>query len=123
MRKNARGESLRSRLSERARASLASWLAADLLLYQHFTGKLEEHLELAGRARVAREVEELRRLNRAVVAECHLEEVKDTARLSRQFRPVVAGVVGHHGRHSRDCTLHTMTEVAFVQALRRKGRP
>ena len=67
-------------------------------------------------------MEELRRLNRAVVAACHLEEVEDTARLSRQFRPGVVGVVGHHGRAGGDCALHSMTEVAFVQALRR-GRP
>ena len=120
MRKNARRDSLRSQLSGRARASLAAWLAADLLLYNHFAGRLEERLEEAGRARVAAQVEELRRLNRAVVTACSLEEVEDTARLAREFRLGLAGVVGHRGRAGGDCALYAITEIAFVQALRRR---
>merc|ERR1719400_728969 len=90
---NARKASQKSALSAEAKQKLKSVLkfvdkvAADYHLYNHFVNKLEDKLVKFGKERMAAEVTELQRLNLEVRKRCVLEEVKDTGKLSEDFRP------------------------------------
>ena len=108
---NARKASQKSALSEEARQKLKSWLAADYHLYNHFVNKLEDKLVKFGKERMAAEVTELQRLNLEVRKRCVLEEVKDTGKLSEDFRPWSKDVVGFQVSPEEGCQHFAKTEV------------
>ena len=92
---------------------LKSWLAADYQLYNHFAKKLEDKMLEFGKARLAEEVAELQRLNLEVRERCVLEEVLDTGRLSKNFRPWSKDVTGFRVRPEQECQHFAKTEVQF----------
>ena len=110
---NARKASQKSALSEEARQKLKSWLSADYHLYNHFANKLEDKLVKFGKERMAAEVTELQRLNLEVRKRCVLEEVKDTGKLSEDFRPWSKDVVGFQVSPEEGCQHFAKTEVFF----------
>ena len=113
MKLNARKASQKSALSAEARQKLKSWLAADYHLYNHFANKLEDKLVKFGKERMAAEVAELQRLNLEVRRRCVLEEVKDTGKLSEDFRPWSKDVVGFQVSPEEGCQHFAKTEVFF----------
>ena len=92
---------------------LKSWLAADYQLYNHFAKKLEDKMLKFGKERLAEEVAELQRLNLEVRERCVLEEVLDTGRLSKNFRPWSKDVTGFRVRPEQECQHFAKTEVQF----------
>ena len=108
---NARKASKKSALSERARQKLKSWLAADYQLYNHFVKKLEDKMLKLGKDRLAAEVAQLQKLNLEVREKCVLEEVKDTGKLSENFRPWSKDVVGFRVSPEEECQHLGQTEV------------
>ena len=64
-----------------------------------------------GKDRLAAEVAELQLLNLEVRERCVLEEVKDTERLSENFRPWSKDVTGFLVRSDQDCQQFAKTEV------------
>ena len=66
-----------------------------------------------GKERLAAEVAELQKLNLEVRERCVLEEVLDTGRLSKNFRPWSKDVTGFRVRDEQDCQLFAKTEVQF----------
>ena len=114
MKLNARKASQKSALSEEARQKLKSWLAADYHLYNHFAKKLEDKMVKFGKARLAAEVAGLQRLNLEVRERCVLEEVKDTGKLSENFRPWSKDVVGFRVSPEEDCQHFAKTEVLVL---------
>jgi len=116
---NARKPSQKSALSEESRQKLKSWLSADYLLYDHFAKKLKDKMVTFGKERLAKEVAELRKLNLEVEERCVLEEVKDTGKLSENFRPWSKDVVGFRvSSEAEDCQHFAKTEVHFVEEVR-----
>jgi len=115
---NARKASQKSALSDIARQKLKSWLAADYHLYDHFTKKLEDKMLKFGKEKLAAEVAELQRLNLEVRERCVLEEVKDTGKLSENFRPWSKDVVGFRVSPEEDCQHFAKTEVHFIDEVR-----
>jgi len=115
---NARKASSRSRLSAGSRASLASWLAADYKLYNHFKLRLEERVAEVGSEEVLKGVAELKRLNRETKKKCVLERVEDTQRLPKNKRPWSQDVVGFRLSEEEDCKFLGMTEIRFIEVLR-----
>ena len=113
MKLNARKASQKSALSDLARQKLKSWLAADYHLYDHFAKKLEDQMLKFGKEKLSAEVAELQRLNLEVRERCVLEEVKDTGKLSENFRPWSKDVVGFRVRPEEDCQHFAKTEVQF----------
>ena len=95
------------------RQKLKSWLAADYQLYNHFAKKLEDRMLEFGKERLAEEVAELQRLNLEVRERCVLEEVLDTGRLSKNFRPWSKDVTGFRVRPEQECQHFAKTEVQF----------
>ena len=95
------------------RQKLKSWLAADYQLYNHFAKKLEDKMLKFGKERLAEEVAELQRLNLEVRERCVLEEVLDTGRLSKNFRPWSKDVTGFRVRPEQECQHFAKTEVQF----------
>ena len=67
-----------------------------------------------GKARLAAEVAELQRLNLEVRERCVLEEVKDTGKLSENFRPWSKDVVGFRVSPEEDCQHFAKTEVLVL---------
>ena len=112
---NARKPSQKSALSEESRQKLKSWLSADYLLYDHFAKKLEDKMVTFGKERLAEEVAELRKLNLEVEETCVLEEVKDTGKLSENFRPWSKDVVGFRVSQEEDCQHFAKTEVWILR--------
>ena len=108
---NARKSSQKSALSDETRQKLKSWLAADYQLYNHFVEKLEHKMVEFSKDRLAAEVAELQMLNLEVRERCVLEEVKDTERLSENFRPWSKDVTGFRVRSEQDCQHFAKTEV------------
>ena len=108
---NARKPSQKSALSEESRLKLKSWLSADYLLYDHFAKKLKDKMVKFGKERLAEEVAELRKSNLEVEKRCVLEEVKDTGKLSENFRPWSKDVVGFRVSSEEDCQHFAKTEV------------
>ena len=90
---------------------MKTWLAADYHLYNHFAKKLEDKMLQFGKDRMAAEVAQLQRLNLEVSERCVLEEVKDTERLSENFRPWSKDVTGFLVRSEQDCQQFAKTEV------------
>jgi len=115
---NARKASQKSALSEGARKKLKTWLAADYHLYNHFVKKLEDKMLRFGKDRLAAEVAQLQRLNMEVRERCVLEEVKDTGKLSENFRPWSKDVVGFRVSPEVDCQHFAKTEVHFIDEVR-----
>ena len=70
-----------------------------------------------GRKRLAAEVAELRKLNMDMAERCVLEEVDDTANLSKIFRPWSEDVVGFQVSPEEDCQHFAMTEVFIFISL------
>ena len=89
------------------------WLAADYQLYNHFAKKLEDKMLKFGKERLAEEVAELQRLNLELRERCVLEEVLDTGRLSKNFRPWSKDVTGFRVRPEQECQHFAKTEVQF----------
>ena len=86
------------------RQKLKFWLAADYQLYNHFAKKLEEKMLEFGKERLASEVAELQMLNLEVRERCVVEEeLRDTSRLSKTFRPWSNDVTGFRVRSEQDC--------------------
>ena len=108
---NARKASQKSALSAEARQKLKSWLSADYHLYNHFVNKLEDKLVKFGKERMAAEVADLQRLNLEVRKRCVLEEVKDTGKLSEDFRPWSKDVVGFQVSPEEGCQHFAKTDV------------
>ncbi|XP_036385319.1 galactosylceramide sulfotransferase-like [Megalops cyprinoides] len=67
---NVRKSSTVSRLTPEQRARTLDWNAIDWKLYRHFNATFWQKVEVYGRARMAQEVQELRRRNQEMAAIC-----------------------------------------------------
>ena len=63
-------KTLKNTITPEARAILETWLAGDYLLYNHFSAKLDRHIEEFGRARMDSELKRLKSLNWELYADC-----------------------------------------------------
>jgi len=73
-----------------------------------------------GKDRLTAEVAQLQRLNSEVRERCVLEEVKDTGKLSENFRPWSKDVLGFRVSPEEECQHFAQTEVHFIDEVRSK---
>lgn len=116
---NARKESRKTNLSEKAREALKKYLASDYLLYNHFKTEFERKIAKFGLSSLSHEVSILRHASDHMRSVCSLRAADNDAIVGAN-RLHGQGMVAYTADLSADpqCELFSISEVNFLDKLR-----
>ena len=110
----------KSNITAESREILTKWLWADFMLYDHFKAKFMERMVEFGEERLAKKSKQLDNLNTRLRGDC-VQLVAGKTNLTGEYRDNSPTVLGYKVDESKPmCILHGITEIAFVEQLRKK---
>lgn len=117
---NARKESKITSLSSEARRELEKYLAADYILYNHFTKKFDEKVRQYGKSSMEKGVKELKRQNEEKKKSCSLTAVANEKVIGENRLWGGEKVVAYQSDSSTnpECRLYSLAEMKFIDELR-----
>lgn len=118
---NARKEENKIELSKNDQENLAELQSEEIKLYDYFERRLLNQIQLFGISRMAKEVEELRRLQKSAYDYCVLFETDGETLKGTHFEPYSSKTIAYRVREDdEDCVKMAMSEIKFIDFVRNK---
>jgi len=111
-----------SKISPEAQEGLTNWLEADYRLYRHFEEKFQHEVQSYGGEALARDVAQLRALNKQLTDEC-VQEMADNSKLKGEFKTALNNglVEGYLVDPSKPwCNPFAISEPSFTKKVRQR---
>ena len=118
---NGRKEEVKSKLSDKTRDLLKKFLKSDYMLYNHFYKIFQSKLNTLGESALAEDLSNLEQANTEISHECSIKAA-DNGQLKGDQKWWGLDLIGYSVENStnEECKLMTMSELRFIERIRRK---